>query len=157
MAVIFYSHNPISEESYNNKAGLTFVALCIQGIFLLSKHCPSKPQLLLQVITTSLLPWPTTSVISTDQSPPAANLLYRIYWLPLVDTVPTMLPPLGKQNNTDVQSSKKRCTTKDSYRRIDEDCTHARKTLINFVQCSPWQKGRQMQTRLHARASWTSC
>jgi hypothetical protein len=29
-----------------------------------------------------------------------------------------------------VQLSKKRHTTKDSYRRFDEDCTHAQKTLI---------------------------
>ncbi len=40
--------------------------------------------------------------------------------------------PLGERNNADVQSSKKRRTTKDSYRRFDEDCTHAQKTLIKL-------------------------
>jgi len=43
-----------------------------------------------------------------------------------------MRPPLGKQNNANVQLSKKRRTTKDSYRRFDEDCTHAQKTLIKL-------------------------
>jgi hypothetical protein len=73
MAVIVDLHNPISEESYNNKAGLTFVAQCIRGLFSLSKHCPSKPQLLLHAMMTSVLPRLTASVVSTDQSPPAAN------------------------------------------------------------------------------------
>ena len=43
----------------------------------------------------------------------------------------------GDQNNADVQSPKKRCTTKEnsdrrcgSYRRFDEDSTHAQKTQI---------------------------
>ncbi len=44
-----------------------------------------------------------------------------------------MRPPLGEENNADVQSSKRRRTTKDSYRRFDEDCTHARKTLIKWA------------------------
>jgi hypothetical protein len=79
MAVIVDLHNPISEESYYNKAGLAFVAQYIRGIFLFSKHCPSKPQPLLHVMMTSVLLQPTASVVSTDQSPPAADCLYCIY------------------------------------------------------------------------------
>ncbi len=51
-----------------------------------------------------------------------------------------MRPHEGKQNNADVQLSKKRRTTKDnsderghgSYRKFDEDSTHAQKNLIKL-------------------------
>ncbi len=89
------------------------------------------------------LPVQTPAHIARDDNihSPAANCLYRtsisVYptltnldTLPLVDTIPMMHLHEGKQNNADVQFFKTRRKTNDSYRRFDEDCIHAQKTLF---------------------------
>jgi hypothetical protein len=54
MAVIVNSHNPIYEETNNDKVS--------QAYFCFPRHCPSEPPLLLLASMSSVLPQPTTSI-----------------------------------------------------------------------------------------------
>jgi len=54
MAVIVNLHNPIYEETNNDKVS--------QAYFCFPRHCPSEPPLLLHATTSSVLPRPTASI-----------------------------------------------------------------------------------------------
>ncbi len=165
MAVIVNSHDPIYEESNSDKVShwlpnVSQAYFCFPSTAHLnpSSYCMqwqlrSPAADCLYCISISVYPYIHPSITPLD--------MINLDTLPLVDTMPMMHPHEGKRNNVDVQLSKKRCTTKDSYRRFDKDCTHAQKTLIQsyatlYIAHLDKNKGKCRKGFMQELVEWTA-
>ncbi len=160
MAIIVDSHNPISEESYYDKAGIRLLPYVSQAkCCFRSTACPNPSSYCrwwrhpsscgrppLSYLLTDLLPWPTSSILSTD-----SHLLILCQQCVHPWAIKTMLMCSCLKGG-----AQQRTHTEDLLR-IALMHKNSDQVVHHFVHCSPWQKWRQMQARLHAKTSWTSC